>query len=83
MMRRTWINAFALSLAFVLGTAFTYRPSPVEAQVLGGHGKCVGVATGQRAIGVNAVYRAFEDGTVEMVVDAAGGQPDNWKSIGR
>jgi hypothetical protein len=77
MFRQSVVNLFAMVAAFVLGAWVMGRPPGVSAQVAGGHGKCVGVT----AVGQVQVYRAFEDGTVEMNSLNSQGTFAKWQPI--
>ena len=82
MLRRSFINAFGLAVAFTLGAALTNRPTAVTAQPPAGR-RCVGVAAQLMAIGTVRVYRAFDDGTVEVASDGQEASSDKWRSVGK
>jgi hypothetical protein len=81
MLRRSFINAFGLTVAFALGAALSNRPSPVNAQPPTGR-RCVGVSAQLMAIGTVRVYRAFDDGTVEVATDGQDAS-DKWRPVGK
>jgi hypothetical protein len=88
MSRRSALHAFVLAAAFAAGAALTNRPAAVTAQPAGappaaGRGKCIGVAAAQKQMGWVAVYRAFEDGTVEVMNDTEHVAPNKWLPLGK
>jgi len=84
MFRRSAISAFALVVAFALGMMLSNRPAMVSAQPVGGHGKCVGISAVQRlnSGGGIRIFRAFEDGTIEMADVGAGNDSGPWAKVG-
>jgi hypothetical protein len=83
MSRRNWISVFSLTLAFAVGWAFTNRPAPALAEVTTPHGKCVGIHAVYQPTGRTNVYRAFEDGTVELTTGTIGNDYTKWQGAGR
>jgi hypothetical protein len=90
MSRHCVLTALAIAGAFVLGSYSPRLFSLANAQVTttgqansvkgadSPHGKCVGVATCVSP-GSLAVYRAFEDGTVE----ACSASNEKWEKVGK
>jgi hypothetical protein len=81
MLRRSCVSAFALAAVFVLGGVLMGRPSVVTAQPPAQR-KCVGVAAAAPG-GFPWVYRAFEDGTVEVFVQTDNRSTGKWQQVGK
>jgi hypothetical protein len=79
MLRRPFVNVLALVAAFVVGSLLTNRPTPATAQPAGGHGKCVGITAATHSGTFLRVFRAFEDGTVDVAFDGPAGSTPKWE----
>jgi hypothetical protein len=82
MIRKYSLSAFALAAAFMLGLLFSYRPASAALDAPAGKGKCLGltVVAPTREIGAR-LYRAFEDGTVELYMADRDDLP--WTKLGK
>jgi hypothetical protein len=71
--------------AFALGMMLSNRPAMVSAQPPDGRGKCVGISVVQKpnSPGGHCIFRAFEDGKLEMLDMENSASYGPWKKVGQ
>ncbi len=83
MFRRSAVSVFALVVAFALGMILSNRPATVSAQPAAGRGKCVGISVVHKDSSAYSyrVFRAFEDGEIEVAYVANNDVHGPWKKV--
>jgi len=81
------MNRYSTTLAvavvsFVLGGLLSHSAVDARAAAPAGHGRCVGVSGSPGASGSTVLYRAFEDGYVEVKIDGVNGKYMPWEKVG-
>ena len=86
MSRQSIVTVLAVVIAFVMGACFFGRPSGALAQPRAGQrGKCVGISAFVPAPGAGnpliVIYRAFEDGSVDVSEGTVADRSVTWKPL--
>jgi len=81
-----FLHALALVAVFAAGAALTGRSAPAVAQPAAaqppaGHGKCISISAVQPTGNFITLYRLFEDGTIEKMIDAEPAKGKVWLPV--